>query len=193
MSATSASENPTAAVRLSGVALRYAEALFDLAKEEGALEAVEGDMKALSGSIASAPEFRDFLKSPVYGAEEKAGAIAAIAEKANFSPLTRNFLNLVAKNRRLFALEGVIAAFMQALAKHRGEVSAEATAAAALSDDQIKRLRGEIEGIVGKAVNLNVKVDPEILGGLIVKVGSTMIDSSLRSKLTRLKSKMKEA
>ena len=178
---------------VSGAAQRYAEALFDLALEEGALEKVENDLKSLAGLIAGSADFRSFLTSPVYGADEKARAVAAIAEKTELSPLTRNFLGVVAANRRLFALDGVIVAFMRRLAEHRGEVSAEATTAAPLNDEQTKRLRGEIERVVGKAVNLSVKVDKDLLGGMIVKVGSKMIDSSLKTKLNRLKSVMKEA
>lgn len=179
--------------RASGAASRYAEALFDLALEGKALERVEADLKALSGAIGASADFRAMLKSPVYDADAKARAVGAIADKAGASPLTKNFLGVVAKNRRLFALDGVIAAFMQRLAEHRGEISAEAISAAPLNTDQTKRLRGEIERVVGKAVNLNVKVDPDLLGGMIVKVGSTMIDSSLKTKLNRLKSVMKEA
>ena len=174
-------------------AARYAEALFDLALDGQALDRVEADLKALSGAIAGSADLRAMLKSPVYDADAKARAIAAIADKAGASPLTKNFLGVVARNRRLFALDGVIAAFTQRLAVHRGEVSAEALSAAPLNADQTKRLRGEIERVVGKAVNLTVKVDPELLGGMVVKVGSTMIDSSLKTKLNRLKSVMKEA
>ncbi len=179
--------------RASGPAGRYAEALFDLARDGEALERVETDLKALAAAIGVSADLRAMLKSPVYDAEAKLRALAAIADKAGVSPLTKSFLGVVAKNRRLFALEGVIAAFMQRLAEHRGEVSAEAISAAALNGDQAKRLRGEIERVVGKAVTLTVKVDPELLGGMIVKVGSTMIDSSLKTKLNRLKSVMKEA
>lgn len=178
---------------VSGIAARYAGALFELAVEEGALDSVAKDLETLRAAIASSPDLKRFLSSPVYGAEDQARAIIAIAERAGLSATTRNFVGLVAKNRRLFALEGMIAAFAQRLAAHRGEVSAEAISATPLNEDQTKRLRGEIESIVGKAVNLSTRVDPAILGGLIVKVGSTMIDSSLRTKLNRLKSVMKEA
>lgn len=187
------SSEAVASPAVSGPALRYAEALFDLALNERALEAVEGDLKALSNAVEGSADFRAFLTSPVYDADDKARAIAAIAEKAGVSPLTRNFLGVVARNRRLFALESMIAAFRKRLADHRGEVTAEAIAAAPLNDEQTKRLRGEIERVVGKAVNLNVKVDRDLLGGMIVKVGSKMIDSSLKTKLNRLKSVMKEA
>jgi F-type H+-transporting ATPase subunit delta len=178
---------------VSGAALRYAEALFDLAMDEKAADRVEGDLKALGAAISASPEFRSFLSSPVYDSDDKARAISAIASKAGVSPLTSNFLGVVAKNGRLAVLEGILAAFARRLAEHRGELSAEATSAAALSDEQTKRLRGEIERVVGKKVNLSVKIDKDLLGGMIVKVGSKMIDSSLKSKLNRLKSVMKEA
>ncbi|MDZ7629036.1 MAG: F0F1 ATP synthase subunit delta [Parvularculaceae bacterium] len=179
--------------RTSGPASRYAEALFDLAFEETALERVEADLRSLSAAIGVSADFRAMLKSPVYDADAKARALVAVADRGGVSALTKNFLGVVAQNRRLFALESIIAAFMARLAEHRGEVSAEAVTAAPLNADQTKRLRGEIERVVGKAVNLDVKVDPELLGGMIVKVGSTMIDSSLKTKLNRLKSVMKEA
>lgn len=182
-----------ASTRASGPEARYAEALFNLALDGKALDRVEADLKALGAAIARAPDLGAALKSPIYDADDKARAMAAIAEKSGLSPLSQNFLGVVARNRRLFALDGIIAAFMRRLADHRGEVSAEATSAAALSGDQTKRLRGEIERVVGKAVNLTVKVDPDLLGGMVVKVGSTMIDSSLKTKLNRLRSVMKEA
>lgn len=178
---------------MSGLAGRYAGALFDLALEADGLDAASADLQTLRGAIDASSDLKSFLSSPVYGADDQARAIAAIAEKAGLSPLTRNFLGLVAKNRRLFALEAMIAAFAARLAVHRGEVSAEAVSAAPLNDEQTRRLRGEIETIVGKAVNLSLRTDPDLLGGMIVKVGSTMIDSSLRTKLNRLKSVMKEA
>lgn len=178
---------------LSGIAGRYAGALFDLALEADGLDAVSADLQTLRAAIEASSDLKSFLSSPVYGAEDQARAISAIAEKAGLSPLTKNFLGLVARNRRLFALEGMIAAFAARLAVHRGEVSAEAVSAAPLNDEQTRRLRGEIETIVGKAVNLSLRTDPDLLGGMIVKVGSTMIDSSLRTKLNRLKSVMKEA
>jgi F-type H+-transporting ATPase subunit delta len=178
---------------MSGLAGRYAGALFDLALEADGLDAASADLQTLRGAIDASSDLKSFLLSPVYGADDQARAIAAIAEKAGLSPLTKNFLGLVARNRRLFALEAMIAAFAARLAVHRGEVSAEAVSAAPLNDEQTRRLRGEIETIVGKAVNLSLRTDPDLLGGMIVKVGSTMIDSSLRTKLNRLKSVMKEA
>ncbi|MEM6537460.1 MAG: F0F1 ATP synthase subunit delta [Pseudomonadota bacterium] len=181
------------ATRFSKASDRYAGALFDLAQEQGALEAIEADIKALQTMMSSSSEFLSFLKSPVYDAEEKSAAISAIAEKAKFNVLTGNFLKLIAQNRRLFALDEMSAAFLARLSEHRGEVSAEAISAGPLNDDQTKRLRGEIERYLGKAVNLTTSVDPDLLGGIVVKVGSMMVDSSLRAKLARLKTKLKEA
>ncbi len=175
------------------VAKRYASALFDLAVESNAVEAVEREMSALRRAFAASKDFRSFLASPIQDSEARARAISAIADNAKFSHLTRNFLGLVARNRRLFALDAMAAAFMQRAAAERGEIGAEAVSASPLSDDQFRRLRSEIERMVGKAVNLQTRVDSEILGGLVVKVGSTMIDSSLKTKLNRLKSVMKRA
>lgn len=186
---TGAADAPT----LSGAAGRYAEALFDLAKEAGVVDGVEGDLNTLNDMMNASDDFRDFLKSPVYGLEEKQAAMTAIVEKAELGELTRNFIGLIAKKGRLFLLDAMIDGFAKLAAHHRGEVSAEATSAAPLNDEQLRRLRGEIEGLVGKAVNLQTNVDPDLLGGLVVKVGSTMVDSSLRTKLNKLKLVMKEA
>ena len=178
---------------LTGVAGRYAAALFGLAQDEGALETVEADLETLRAAIAGSDELRNFLRSPVYGRDDQANAIAAIAKKAGIGALTSNFLALAAKNRRLFALEDMINAFGALAAQHRGEVSAEAVSAAALNDEQTKALRHEVEAMVGKAVKLETRVDPELLGGLVVKIGSQMVDASLKTKLNRLKTVMKEA
>ena len=194
MSETSATAQvPAASAGVATIAGRYAGALFDLGKEAGALEAVEADLKTLKKAISASADLRTLLCSPVYGAEAQTRAASAVADKAGLSPLTRNFIGLVARNRRLFALEAMADAYAARMAAHRGEVSAEAVSAAPLNDEQARRLRGEIECHVGKAVNLSTRVDPELLGGLIVKVGSKMIDSSLKTKLSRLKSVLKEA
>lgn len=176
-----------------GVAGRYAAALFDLAREANAIDAVEGELESLAAAIDGSDDLRGFLKSPVYGRDDQLKAMSAIAEKAGFSALTMNFLKLVAKNRRLFALDAMIRAFAARAAAHRGEVSAEAISAAPMSEDQVKALRLEIETMLGKAVNLETRVDPGLLGGLVVRIGSKMIDSSLRTKLNRLRTRMKEA
>lgn len=176
-----------------GVAGRYAAALFELAKEAGAVGAVEAELKALAALIDESEDLRAFLKSPVYEREDQKRVAAALAARAGFSALTANFLNLLAANGRLFALPGVIKAFMAMAAADRGEVAAEAVTAAPMNEEQTRALRHEIEAMAGKAVNLETRVDPELLGGLVVKIGSRMIDASLKTKLNRLKTVMKEA
>lgn len=176
-----------------GVAGRYAAALFDLAAEAGALETVESELKEFGATIAASEDLASFIKSPAYDQTDQMNALAAIAEKAGYGALTTNFLKLVASNRRVFALPSMIKAFVALAARHRGEVAAEAVSAAPMNDEQLKALKLEIERQVGKAVNLETSVDPDLLGGLVVKVGSTMIDTSLKTKLNRLKTVMKEA
>ena len=176
-----------------GVAGRYATALFDLAQESGAADAIEAELKSLSAAIDGSSDLKSFIASPVYSREDQVNAIVAIAKDAKLSEMTANFLTLVTHNGRLFALPSIIAAFQALAADARGEISAEVTSAAALNDEQLKALRLEIETMAGKAVNLRAKTDPDLLGGLIVKIGSKMIDSSLRTKLNRLKTVMKEA
>ena len=176
-----------------GVAGRYAAALFELAKEAGVIGAVEAELNALAALIDESEDLRAFLKSPVYEREDQKRAAAALASRAGFSALTANFLNLLAANGRLFALPGVIRAFMAMAAADRGELAAEAVTAAPMNEEQTRALRHEIEAMAGKAVNLETRVDPELLGGLVVKIGSRMIDASLKTKLNRLKTVMKEA
>lgn len=189
---SSAASGPSAGPE-AGVAGRYAAALFDLAKEAGAVGAVETELKTLAGLIDASAALRDFLKSPVYERDDQFRVAAALAERAGFSPLTANFLKLLARNGRLFALAAVIKAFLAMAAADRGEVSAEAVTAAPMNEEQARALRHEIEAMAGKAVNLETRVDPELLGGLVVKIGSRMIDASLKTKLNRLKTVMKEA
>jgi F-type H+-transporting ATPase subunit delta len=176
---------------VSGLAQRYALALFDLADEQGALDAVAADLKGLRAMIAESDDFRRFIKSPVMSRSDQAKGIGAIADRAGLSPLTRKFLGLVAANRRLFSLPGMISGYLAFLAKRRGEVTAEVVSATALSDGQTSALVASLKQTMGRAVALTAKVDPSILGGLIVKVGSRMVDSSLKSKLQRLKLVMK--
>ncbi|MEM8937412.1 MAG: F0F1 ATP synthase subunit delta [Pseudomonadota bacterium] len=176
-----------------GVAGRYATALFELAKESNAVDAVEADLSALSAAMDGSPELRAFIKSPVYNRDDQLRAITAIAERAGSSALTSNFLKLLAKNGRLFSLPDVIKTFAALAAEDRGEAPAEAVSATAMTADQVSALRQELEAMVGKRVTLETRVDPDLLGGLVVKVGSKMVDASLRTKLNRLKSELKEA
>lgn len=182
---------PADGVRVNGVAARYASALYDLADETGALDAVAGDLSALQKMIDDSDDFRRFIKSPVISRNDQSKAIAAVAEKAQFSPLTQKFLGLLAANRRLFTLSGAIAGYRAILAERRGQATAHVTSAAPLDDGQTVSLIEALKKAIGRNVDVVAKVDPSILGGLIVKVGSRMVDSSLKSKLQRMKLAMK--
>ena len=177
----------------SDVAERYASAFFDLAREEGAVEALEGDMRTLRQAYGDSTDLRRLALSPAIPAEEKKRGIEAILSGAGAHPLTRNLLLLMADKGRLFALDGVAAAFLDMASKARGEVTAEAIAAHELSADQARELRAQIEQAIGKRVNLETRVDPALLGGLVVKVGSRMMDSSLKTKLSRLQARLRAA
>ena len=174
-----------------GLASRYATALFELADEAKALDAVADDLTALSAMLDESDALRRLVRSPVLSRDEQARAMAAVLEKAGATPLTRQFIGVVAGNRRLFALPGMIKAYLAELAHRRGEMTADVTAAAALSDAQTKALVDQLKKAVGAKVAVNVSVDPSLLGGLVVKVGSRMIDSSLRTKLSKLQLAMK--
>lgn len=177
----------------SEVAERYAEALFELALEDNALETIEREMAAVGAALEASDDLRRLVASPVFDRDVKAAALDAVLEKASASLHTRNFVKLLAKNGRAATLADTITAFAKRAAAHRGEVSAEAISAAPLSEDQQKTLRQQIEASVGKSVNLVTRIDESLLGGLVIKVGSRMIDSSLRTKLNRLQQSLKEA
>ena len=178
-------------MNVSGVAARYAQALYDLADEKSALDAVAGDLSSLKKMIDDSDDFRRFIKSPIISRGEQSKAIAAVAEKAQLSPIADKFLGLLAAKRRLFALPGIIQGFRAILADRRGQATAQVTSAAPLSESQTTSLIEALKKSVGRNVDIVAKVDPSILGGLIVKVGSRMVDSSLKSKLQRLKLAMK--
>jgi F-type H+-transporting ATPase subunit delta len=170
---------------------RYAGALFDLARESGAEAAVEADLASFQSLLDMSADLRRMIKSPVFSAEDQTRALAAVLAKAGIGGLTANFLKVVARNRRLFAVPDMIRAYKAIAAAARGEVSAEVTRAMALDDAQVAAIRTELKSALGKEVALAQKVEPEILGGLIVKVGSRMVDNSLRTKLGALKSRLK--
>jgi len=176
----------------SGIAARYATALFELAKEDKALKALEADADALAAALAASPELGAMIASPVISRDEQAGAIAAIAKKMKLSALTANTLALMAANRRLFVLPHLIADLHARIAAEKGEVTAEVTSAAALSAEQAAKLAATLKARVGKDVKLKTAVDESLIGGLVVKLGSTMIDTSVRSKLAALQNAMKE-
>ena len=177
--------------RVGDVAARYASALYELADENGVIDAVAGDLSDLQTMIDDSEDFGRFIKSPVLSRSDQSKGIAAIAEKAQLAPVTVNFLGLVASNRRLFALSGMIAGFSAILADRRGQATAHVTSAVPLSETQTSSLVDALKKSIGRNVDVAAKVDPSILGGLIVKVGSRMVDSSLKSKLQRLKLAMK--
>ena len=176
----------------SGVAGRYATALFELALEQKALEQVAGDLNRFGEALDAFDDLVRLVKSPVFSAEEQGRALAAILEQLKIDGLTKNFLLLVAQNRRLFATPDMIRAFRAMLSRHRGEMSATVTAATKLTESQITALRQALKAALGKEIMLEERVDPSLLGGLIVKVGSRMVDSSLRTRLNSLKVAMKE-
>jgi len=176
----------------SGVAGRYANALFELALEENALESVEQDLNRFQQALDAFEDLRRLVKSPVFSTEEQGRAIAAILEKMQIDGLTANFLKLIARNRRLFATPDMIKAFRALLARHRGQASAVVISAAKLEEGQVRALQSALKAALHKDVQLDQKVDATLLGGLVVKVGSRMVDSSLRTKLNSLKAVMKE-
>ena len=176
----------------SGVAGRYATALFELAKDGHSLDAVASDLTRFNEALDAFDDLKRLVKSPTFSAEEQGRALAAILDKLAIEGLTKNFLLLVAKNRRLFATPDMIRAFRAMLARERGETSATVTAAAKLTESQLTALKQALTAALGKTVMLDEQVDPSLLGGLVVKVGSRMVDSSLRTKLNSLKLAMKE-
>jgi F-type H+-transporting ATPase subunit delta len=175
------------------VGARYARALFDLANEQGRAGAVEADLKALKAMRAESADLRRLLVSPRFSAEDKAKALLALAERAGFDATTRKFLGLIAANRRAAALPGAIAAFEALAAEARGAIAAEVTTAVALTADQAKGLRAALAQALGKDPEIEARVDPSILGGLKVKVGSRLYDASLRTKLDSLRFALKRA
>jgi F-type H+-transporting ATPase subunit delta len=178
---------------ISGVAQRYASALFELARDESALESVEADLVAFRGLLNESADLSRLVSSPVFSAEDQERAIGAVADKAGVTGLVGNLVRLIARNRRLFTLPDIIKGFQAMLADHRGEITADVVSARPLSDAQTKALKAAMKASLGKDVTIDSRVEPAILGGLIVKVGSRMIDSSIRTKLNIMKSRLKEA
>lgn len=178
---------------VSGLAERYAAALFDLADERKALDAVAGDLQSLRAMLRDSADLRRVIRSPVLSRDEQGKGIAALADKAQISPLARNFLGLLAQNRRLFALPDMIESFLHRLAERRGEVTAHVVSAQDLSPQQRDAVNEQLRKAVGRKVAVDIEVDPSLLGGLVVKVGSRMVDASLKSKLHRLQLAMKGA
>lgn len=175
-----------------GIAARYASALFDLAREDRAVKGLAKDVETLDAALAESADLRAMIASPLYGRDEQAAAIRAVAERLGLSPLVSNTLQLMAARRRLFVLPQFIAALRAMIAEHRGEVTAEVTSAQPLSAEQTGRLADTLKERFGKTVKIRAAVDPALIGGLVVKVGSKMIDTSIRARLAALQNVMKE-
>ena len=176
---------------VSGIADRYAGALYDLADEQKTLDDTAEDLRGLATMLEESEDFRRMIRSPVISKEDQAAASGAIVEKAGASDLVRRFVGAIAANRRLFALPAIIRSFLELLAPRRGFVRAEVTSAHELSDSQRQELSEALKASMGNEVSLDVQVDSALIGGLVVRVGSRMIDSSLKTKLERLQLAMK--
>ena len=176
----------------SSIAGRYALALFELAKEQSAIDALANDTETLSAALQSSDDLQSLISSPVYSRDEQGNAVTALSGPLGLSALMANTLGLMAANRRLFALPQLLSALRQRIADERGQMVAEVTSAVELNDDQRWRLGEMLGKRFGKDIQLNTTVDSSLIGGLIVKVGSKMIDTSIRAKLANLQNAMKE-
>ncbi len=178
---------------VSGMAGRYATALFDLAQETNAIDAVKADLERFNGLVAESPDLTRLVRSPVFSADEQLQALSAVLERAEIGGLAAKFLKLVTTNRRLFAVRDMAKAYRQLVAEHKGEVTAEVTVAERLKDQHVAALRSALKAVSGKDVDLDIRIDPAIIGGLVVKLGSRMVDTSLRTRLNAIRHAMKEA
>ncbi len=176
---------------VSGIAGRYATALFELARDSGALDNVASDVAGLGSMIDDSEDLDRLLRSPVIAAEDQGRGVGAVLEKAGASQVVCNFVAVVAQNRRLFALRDMIRAFRALLAAHRGEVVAEVTSAHTLNDGQLAKIKAELAAAMKTDVQVETAVNEDILGGMIVKIGSRMVDSSLRTKIQNLRFAMR--
>ncbi len=170
---------------------RYALALFELAEADNALDTVAAELTQIQAMINESPDLLRMLRSPVISRDEQRRAMAAILEQAGMSSLTQRFVGLVGRNGRFFALPGILKAFHNLLAKERGETAAEVISAKPLTKAQMQALETALKSVVGSPVSVATRVEPDLLGGLVVKLGSRMVDSSLKTKLNRLSMAMK--
>src|SRR5262245_33010896 len=172
---------------------RYATALFELALDNKAVDAVKKDLDRFDALVAESADLNRLVRSPVFGADEQLKALSAVLDKAGISGLAAQFLKVIASNRRLFAVRDMVRGFKGLVARHQGEVTAQVTVAEPLSDARLGEVKDALKAVTGKDVQVDVTVDPAIIGGLVVKLGSRMVDSSLRTKLNAIKNAMKEA
>ncbi|MBV9529287.1 F0F1 ATP synthase subunit delta [Sphingomonas sp.] len=170
---------------------RYASALFDLARDQRQIDSVGRSLDALDQALADSKDFDELVSSPLVSREEAGKAFAALAPQLSLDPVTANFVGVLARNGRKGELRSVIRAFRRLAAEHRGETTAEIVTARPLNDDQVAQLKQQLRTRAGRDVNLDMSVDPAILGGIVVKLGSQRIDASIRTKLNRLASAMK--
>ena len=178
---------------VSGMAGRYATALFELAREANAIDAVKADLERFDALVAENPDLNRLVRSPVFSAAEQLQALSAVLDRVGIGGLAAKFLKLVTMNRRLFAARDMVRGYRELVALHKGEATAEVTVAERLKDDHIAALKSALKAVSGKDVDLAIKIDPAIIGGLVVKLGSRMVDTSLRTKLTAIRHAMKEA
>lgn len=177
---------------VSGVAERYATALFELALEGGHLDTVATDIDRFDALLAESADLKRLVRSPVFTPDDQLAAISAVMARAGIGGLVANFVKLTARNRRLFAAPDMFRAYRALLAAHRGETTADVTSAAPLSEAQVADLKAALKSVTGKDIRVNAAVDPSLIGGLVVKLGSRMIDTSLKTKLNALKIALKE-
>jgi F-type H+-transporting ATPase subunit delta len=184
-----AAEDPS----VSGVSGRYATALFELSRDEKSVDAVRADLDKFEALLTESADLMRLVRSPVFSSDAQSRALAAVLDKAAITGTSAKFLKVLTANRRLFAVSDVIRAFRTLVAKFKGEATADITVAEQLNEKNLDALKTALKSVTGKDVALNVKVDPSIIGGLVVKLGSRMVDSSLRTKLNSIKHAMKEA
>jgi len=175
------------------IAARYASALFEIADSRHTLTETAHDLEALKGLLAGNDDLRKALRNPTYDSAQQGRAISEIAKSLGVSQVVLSFLGVLAKNRRLFALEAVADAFLAELARRRGEMTVDVTSAHKLTQEQAERLTEKLNHTLAAKVRINEKIDPSLLGGLVVKIGSKLIDSSIRTKLVGLERIMKGA
>ena len=178
---------------VSGVSGRYATALFELARDQNVVDEVKADLDKFEGLLSESADLTRLVRSPVFAADAQARALAAVLDKVGIAGISANFLKVLTANRRLFVVTDVARAYRALVARFKGEATADVTVAEALSDKNLDALKVALKSVTGKDVALNVKVDPSIIGGLVVKLGSRMVDGSLRTKLNSIKHAMKEA
>ena len=176
----------------SGIAERYATAIFEIVKDANALPELESNLDDLSAALADSAEFRDLLVNPVYSREAQGGAIKAIAAKMGLMSTLQNVLALMATKRRLFVVPQMVTLLREMIATEKGEVTADVVSATVLTDAQTAQLAETLKSKVGKDVKINATVDESLIGGLVVKLGSRMIDTSIRARLNRMQHAMKE-